>query len=1345
MSKFTSIDDFAPATGAQNTKKQAATAPASSRFSSIDDFAPGAVREIAGPSSGKEIQVTKKPGLLSRFGSSLERLSAKIGDSIVAKPPVVTHTSEDGSFTYTDDDLKRLNDENARTKAIKAQNSVIGPARAPGETITDPQKVKQIVMRDQAGRALSSFASGTVRSVGSAVDAAGGFVLRQEDKILDRVKPVPELVAFLKKHPGLKNALESFSGITDVSTESVRSPYNKLSDKIKADVGITLENQTYVEKVAESFGASTPALLLSLATGGTAGAVLGGGLEGAQEAQGVYDTIMQESGDMAKADKAAAATFATNALLNIVTDKFGYLSESAQGPWKKYITSVLLELGQEDAQQVIANIATGRPWSEGLEETTLLALPQTLLMAGAGTYATHLNTKAQQEEDARIRNIVTNGVPSGTPPSGPSGTAAMPLITPETLSGISEDVEAEKAALTPPETKAEVAAPVKKETSQENKKPAPEKEKAPAEEKPQYEKPKGTVISVDGTEHLLSGAAEKRYLEAKERSDAYIKQSKNRSNAGAVAKAEGFQMAALKRELTGQYTTTEISNKFKQERSNYQGKQVDVMIGDKWVEGTIQGKPSYGKFKVMITDGTLTDGTVVSKFANEIRDPRTDTEIRDTIMNRTESQPYVPKRIETKPKTETKADTSAPKGKMTVGITSAQGENPAADVTEKTLPDLQNDLKDAGVTPLRLETGTYGLYFGTPEPSYHLEIPTENEPQALKALAKFAKDNNQHSFITAKDVPDGQGSTSLYVNFNEDISPDQVKHIQESFNSRGIGLTINQKTGEAYTHNIKEFDDMDTETFETSVTDALLALGDQVSVKEFRVANSDIKVYYGESYDSLINQQKPTESRVPARENGGETQSGPSGEGNLGAVQSEGSGTGGKVVRSPSQATTREPNPAAITASEEYNASKGLPPVNHDVRVKVDVDFAKKTAMEYEKLKDDNSADPEVAKAFNALKDELLEQWNFLVDQKGVSFEPWDKEGQPYANSAEMMADVRDNGHLYYFTGGEPHAFLDAKAPNGVTYNEMLRAIHDYFGHAAAGNTFSATGEENAWLAHSQMFSPDAQRALTTETRGQNSWVNYGPQNYEGDIYKNIPASERPYAAQKVDLLPVEFSEFRSKLPTVETPVQEPIISTVAGRKEAQLNPVGEGESAVSSLYDNVKDRLEKEAANNDVEYNVATRDVQIKKAVDFVTEYPERAERIVQGRELVPEGILKNDIMTAVREQLLSEGRFAEAADVATRQSLQSTRYGQEIQALRGSTDPDSFAAWIDTVSSGRMQGIAKRLVYEFKNKKKRVVAPEKAIKTAVDEGVKEVKDILTKEQVKIAQAQKIIDMLTC
>jgi hypothetical protein len=103
-----------------------------------------------------------------------------------------------------------------------------------------------------------------------------------------------------------------------------------------------------------------------------------------------------------------------------------------------------------------------------------------------------------------------------------------------------------------------------------------------------------------------------------------------------------------------------------------------------------------------------------------------------------------------------------------------------------------------------------------------------------------------------------------------------------------------------------------------------------------------------------------------------------------------------------------------------------------------------------------------------------------------------------YSGSNEMLRDVYGNKHLYVYQGGDPHPFLNVIDPRtGLNSNEMFRAVHDFYGHAIHGNEFGPKGEEIAWAAHSRMFSPLARLAMTTETRGQNSFVNYTPINAE--------------------------------------------------------------------------------------------------------------------------------------------------------------------------------------------------------------------------------------------------------
>jgi hypothetical protein len=103
-----------------------------------------------------------------------------------------------------------------------------------------------------------------------------------------------------------------------------------------------------------------------------------------------------------------------------------------------------------------------------------------------------------------------------------------------------------------------------------------------------------------------------------------------------------------------------------------------------------------------------------------------------------------------------------------------------------------------------------------------------------------------------------------------------------------------------------------------------------------------------------------------------------------------------------------------------------------------------------------------------------------------------------YKSSKAMFEDIDKRGHMFVYQGGEPHDFLGSTDPDtGLSYNEMFRAVHDYFGHAVHRNQFGPMGEETAWAAHSQMFSPLARIAMSSETRGQNSLVNYSPLNAE--------------------------------------------------------------------------------------------------------------------------------------------------------------------------------------------------------------------------------------------------------
>lgn len=201
-----------------------------------------------------------------------------------------------------------------------------------------------------------------------------------------------------------------------------------------------------------------------------------------------------------------------------------------------------------------------------------------------------------------------------------------------------------------------------------------------------------------------------------------------------------------------------------------------------------------------------------------------------------------------------------------------------------------------------------------------------------------------------------------------------------------------------------------------------------------------------------------------------------------------------------------------------YNQAHDLPaPQPHNVAVVPDT--GKVIASLYARLPA-NDTSGYTRHCYAELEKEVWQQFYFLLNA-GYLLCPWRCSGQPYQSSIHMRRDVRKNKVLFFFTGGEAHPALSkVDFVTGLSTNDVFRAIHDTFGHCAEGYSFSPDGEHNAWLHHSQMFSIPAQRALTTETRGQNSWVNFGP-------FSHLPARTRPFADQKCALLPDHYSNWR--------------------------------------------------------------------------------------------------------------------------------------------------------------------------------------------------------------------------
>jgi hypothetical protein len=187
-------------------------------------------------------------------------------------------------------------------------------------------------------------------------------------------------------------------------------------------------------------------------------------------------------------------------------------------------------------------------------------------------------------------------------------------------------------------------------------------------------------------------------------------------------------------------------------------------------------------------------------------------------------------------------------------------------------------------------------------------------------------------------------------------------------------------------------------------------------------------------------------------------------------------------------------------------------------------------AENYEKLVSDPT-NPEVIASYKKLAEEVEDQFEFMtkdpdgpqINVKFVDEDPYQIDDKP--SSKLFMEDIVKNKQLQVYKTAEEqaHPILSSDI------NDKFRAVHDFFGHAASGRGVAKDGEEAAWISHSTMFTELARKAMTTETRGQNSWVNRYGLDETGKPVK--------YAEQKAALLPDAYTMLPAEYARVENQV----------------------------------------------------------------------------------------------------------------------------------------------------------------------------------------------------------------
>ena len=251
------------------------------------------------------------------------------------------------------------------------------------------------------------------------------------------------------------------------------------------------------------------------------------------------------------------------------------------------------------------------------------------------------------------------------------------------------------------------------------------------------------------------------------------------------------------------------------------------------------------------------------------------------------------------------------------------------------------------------------------------------------------------------------------------------------------------------------------------------------------------------------------------------------------------SGASAPLEGSPNVRGASGPDIALVNVAEQYAAANGIELARQSRYARVDPARASRIAEAYDQM-EHSPQDPQVREAYDNLIRQTTAQYEALVDA-GYQFYFFDETNDPYdGNPWNAMRELRATQTMGVFATdgnfGSGATEIDVAdnpllADTGITWpygstsgeqrpvlaNDLFRAVHDAFGHGLEGAGFRAEGEENAWQAHARLFTGSALNALTSETRGQNSWLNYGPY---GETNRTAPVEETVFADQKTGLLP---------------------------------------------------------------------------------------------------------------------------------------------------------------------------------------------------------------------------------
>ena len=235
-------------------------------------------------------------------------------------------------------------------------------------------------------------------------------------------------------------------------------------------------------------------------------------------------------------------------------------------------------------------------------------------------------------------------------------------------------------------------------------------------------------------------------------------------------------------------------------------------------------------------------------------------------------------------------------------------------------------------------------------------------------------------------------------------------------------------------------------------------------------------------------------------------------------------------VETPKQLKINKHNAEKIKTKKSENKAELKKVIATRKSSLVDPDYGLIIANAYDDM-ENNPSDPEVKKAYDAFIKETIKQAEDIQDNRIEFVEATTSD---YDNVGQLSKDLESHNYILYrpsdddYKGVENHPMFkysniyntDGKR---MRVNDVFRVVHDINGHYKSGNApFTAKGEQQAFLEHKSMYSPEAIKALFTETQGQGMWVNFnkntGKKNREFQDIGNV--KDLTFASQKADLYP---------------------------------------------------------------------------------------------------------------------------------------------------------------------------------------------------------------------------------